>query len=185
MKRLILSILILIGLSHIIEAQKLHPIYLYFAHGSDLNRDKSTRILENSPQLFCIGLEKRITKSPYYGLGLQYTQFTSEFSDFKQFSFRGYQHFGELTNSDEANIDPYFGAMLGGDYYQKQFAPTVGILLGIRVMVRSFIGIHFEIGTSSSSHNSGTIFQMGITSCFKSGLKLPTRTRKGTDCPRF
>lgn len=185
MKRLIISTLLLTGLSQVLIAQELHPFYLYFAHGSDLNKDKSTRILEKSPQLVSLGLEKRILKSSYYGIGLQYTQFTTEFTNYKQLFFRGYQHFGELSNSNESNLDPYFGAMLGGDYYQKQVAPAVGIFFGMRLMLKSYVGIHFEIGTSSSTHNSGTIIQFGLTSCFKGGFKLPKRTRKGTDCPKL
>lgn len=158
-------------------------MYLSLSYGSDKNLEKSDKILSTAPTLLSITLEKRIAKSELYGLGLNAHQFTSVFENYNHLSLRGYQHFGLAEGAKGSNFDPYIGAFMGLDNYQKKLKPAVGFFVGVRLMFTQAAGAHVEFSSMSSGFNSGAFLQFGITSCFMRS-DVPKIKKWGSRCPK-
>jgi len=165
-------------------AQEVKPLYLSLNYGTDLTTEKSDRILPYAPSFVGLSLEKRFAKKDFYGIGLNYFYFTDYYSNYQHLSLRGYQHFGLIEDTQEANIDPYFGIWGGVERWKNKFKPTVGVFLGIRFMFRPKMGVHAEIGSSSSGFGNELLFQTGITTCINQAISFKRKYR-GTHCPKF
>lgn len=185
MKAGIIIFLVFMSMPLLTYAQGLKPIYLSFSSGRDLSREKSFRVLDSHPKSMSISLEKRLPQSEFYGLGIHFSRFVTEFSNYNHFSVRGYQHFGTINNISSGNIDPYLAGFMGIDAFQGNAQLALGALVGMRIMLHPCLGIHAEIGSSSSSHNNSAFVQFGMTSCIGSGTKLFSPKHRNTRCPKF
>jgi hypothetical protein len=165
------------------KAQGEKPMYLSIAYGADQNIEKADKILSSKPTLLSLTFEKRLPKSDFYGIGIHAFRFVSVFENYNHISFRGYQHFGFAEDACSGNIDPYIGAFLGGETFQGQFKPSVGIFIGLRTMFSQTMGLHFEFTSVSSSFNSGSILQIGLTTCFIKS-EFPKFKKWGNRCPK-
>ena len=179
---LILSVLLCL-FSITLKAQGKKPVYLSFAYGSDQDLEKSDRILTTHPTFLSITVEKRLPQSDFYGLGIHAYRFISVFNNYNHLSIRGYQHFGDVSNANTGNLDPYIGAFVGGETYQGSLKPAVGIFVGIRTMVMQNAGVHLEFTSVSSGFNSSVLLQFGITTCFMKS-EFPKIKKWGNKCPR-
>jgi hypothetical protein len=166
-----------------LQAQSEKPLYLSVGYGSDQNLEKSDRILSDHPTFISLSIEKRLPQSEFYGLGLHSYHFTSVFEKYNHLSFRAYQHFGQISNASESNIDPYIGAFVGGENYQNSFKPSVGFFVGLRAMFTQMAGIHAEFVSVSSGFNSGILLQFGLTTCLMKNKNARFKKR-GTYCPK-
>ncbi len=180
--RLLLSLL-LYAFPMLSQAQGEKPIYLSLSYGSDQSLEKSDRILFTHPTLLSLTLEKRLSQSEFYGVGLHAYRFIKVFENYNHLSVRGYQHFGDISNTRTGNFDPYIGAFVGGDIYQGSFKPAVGIFVGLRAMFTQTAGLHAEFMSVSSGHNSGMFLQFGITTCFMKS-EFPKLKKWGNKCPK-
>jgi hypothetical protein len=164
-------------------AQDVKPMYLSVAYGSDRDLEKSNVILTNHPTLISLTFEKRLTRSEFYGWGIHASRFTSVFGNYNHLSFRGYQHFGNVENAQFGNFDPYIGAFLGVDNYQKTVKPAVGVFVGARLMVTQSAGFHAEFSSISSGFNSSVLLEFGFTTCFLKN-DSPKFKKRGNRCPK-
>ena len=179
---LILSVLLCL-FSITLKAQGQKPVYLSFAYGSDQDLEKSDRILTTHPTFLSVTVEKRLPQSDFYGLGIHAYRFISVFNNYNHLSIRGYQHFGDVSDANAGNFDPYIGAFVGGETYQGSFKPAVGIFVGIRTMVMQNAGVHLEFTSVSSGFNSSVLLQFGVTTCFMKS-EFPKIKKWGNKCPR-
>ncbi len=179
---LILSVLLCLY-SMTLKAQGEKPLYLSFAYGADQDLEKSDRILTTHPTFLSFTLEKRLPQSDFYGIGVHAYRFISVFNNYNHLSIRGYQHFGDASNANFGNFDPYIGAFVGGETYQGSFKPAVGIFVGLRAMVTHNAGIHFEFSSVSSGFNSSVLLQFGLTTCFMKS-EFPKMKKWGNKCPK-
>jgi hypothetical protein len=166
-----------------LNAQGEKPVYLSFAYGSDQDLEKSDRILTTHPAFVSFTLEKRLPQSEFYGLGIHAYRFISVFNNYNHLSIRGYQHFGDASNANAGNFDPYIGAFVGGETYQSSFKPAVGIFVGLRTMIIQNAGLHLEFVSVSSGFNSSILLQFGITTCFMKN-EFPKLKKWGNRCPK-
>ena len=164
-------------------AQAENPLYVSIAYGSDRDLEKADRILSTHPTLMSLTLEKRLPKGEFYGVGIHAYRFTSVLENYNHISFRGYQHFGDISNSRFGNLDPYVGAFVGGDNYEGKIKPAVGIFVGMRLMFTQIAGIHAEFSSVSSGFNSSVLLQFGFTTCFLKS-DVPKMKHWGNKCPR-
>jgi hypothetical protein len=167
-----------------IQAQTPKPVYVSFSFGTDQNTEKSNRILTSNPHLLSLSIEKRLVKSQFYGLGLYAHHFTSIYDNYNHFSLRGYQHFGEVSETSGGNFDPYIGALIGGETFESTFKPAVGIFVGLRIMLMQSLGVHAELSSISSGFNNSVLLQFGITTCILRNSLQKIKSR-GTKCPKF
>lgn len=165
-------------------SQDAKPLYISLNYGTDITTEKSDRILPYSPSFLGLSIEKRYAKKDFYGVGLNYFHFISYYQHYQHLSLRGYQHFGFIADTNEANIDPYFGIWGGVERWKNQLKPSVGIFMGIRFMFTKHFGGHTELGSSSSGFGNGLLFTVGLTSCSPQLFSLK-RTKRSTACPKF
>ena len=183
MRVLLFIILLLCFSPAYIFAQAENPLYVSIAYGSDRDLEKADRILSKHPTLMSLTLEKRLPNSEFYGVGIHAYRFTSVFENYNHISFRGYQHFGDISNTRFGNLDPYIGAFVGGDNYEGKIKPAVGIFVGMRLMFTQMAGIHAEFSSVSSGFNSSVLLQFGFTTCFLKS-DVPKIKRWGNKCPK-
>ncbi len=182
--RVLLLIIIAFCCPVCLLAQDEKPLYLSIGYGSDRDLEKADRILSTYPTFISLTLEKRLPNSEFYGLGIHAYRFTSVFENYNHFSFRGYQHFGDIGDANFGNFDPYVGAFVGGENYEGKIKPAVGVFVGLRLMFTQAAGIHTELLSISSGFNSSVLLQFGFTTCF---LKRdsPKLKKWGNKCPRL
>jgi hypothetical protein len=182
--RVLLSIILIFCVIPIcLIAQDEKPIYLSFGYGSDKDLEKADRILSTHPTLISLTLEKRLPSNEFYGFGIHTHRFTSVFENYNHLSIRGYQHFGDISDVRFGNFDPYIGAFAGGDNYEGNVKPSVGIFIGLRLMFTQAAGIHAEFLSVSSGFNSSVLLQFGFTTCFLRS-DSPKLKKWGNKCPR-
>ena len=179
---LVFSILLCL-ISVTLKGQGEKPLYLSFAYGSDQDLEKADRILTSHPIFLSLTLERRLPQSDFYGLGVHAYRFTSVFNNYNHLSIRGYQHFGDASNANAGNFDPYIGAFVGGETYQGSFKPAVGVFVGMRAMMTQTAGVHLEFASVSSGFNSSLLLQFGVTTSFMKS-EFPKIKKWGNKCPR-
>ncbi len=164
-------------------AQGEKPMYLSVGYGSDQDLEKADKILSTHPTLISLIFEERLSQSEFYGLGVHAFRFMSVFQNYNHLSFRGYQHFGDISDTQSGNFDPYMGAFVGGDNYEGKIKPVVGIFVGLRLMFTQVAGIHAELSSVSSGFNSSVLLQFGFTTCFMKS-DAPKLKKWGNKCPK-